>query len=346
MSAAAMLPPPMKAIGWEVVGIVQELVSLRAQRPRYTLNFKGGATGMEYKLKQPARLDADKSFGILTLATPNDYPKAIGLALSARVSNPGIPLAVACSAAVAAKLEPYFDYIVIEKPGLRGFVHKVYLDVYTPFETTFFFDSDVLLFRSLLPYLEQWNAESYSVVGRFVEGGVSAFGLDIDRVIERLGVDRMVSIDGAGHVLFRKPSSEKVFERAREITSRYSEYAGAAKYADEDVMAIVLTELKVTPMEPGEFFSVFASPIPGTLRMDSRIGLCEYLEKRDRSPAKPCMMHFVANGSPLRYGLELCRLFRAFGVSWRSLVPMILKDFYVIKIRWPLGEFLKRLTAR
>jgi len=78
-------------------------------------------------------------FGFLTLATKNDYLKAIGLALSIRVSNPGVPIAIACSNKVRPLVEPYFDYVIEEQAGLRGFIHKVYLDIYSPFQNTVFF---------------------------------------------------------------------------------------------------------------------------------------------------------------------------------------------------------------
>ena len=97
--------------------------------------------------------DSIAPFGILTLATPNDYLKAIGLALSVRVSNPGVPVAVACSAKVRPFVAPYFDHVIAEQAGLRGFVHKVYLDRYSPFTETMFFDSDVLVFKPVLALL-------------------------------------------------------------------------------------------------------------------------------------------------------------------------------------------------
>jgi len=89
------------------------------------------------------------SFGILTLATAGDYRKAIGLALSVRVSNPGVPIAVACAPNMRGLLAPYFDHLSDKDPSLFGYVHKIHLDRYSPFEETFFFDSDVLLFRTL-----------------------------------------------------------------------------------------------------------------------------------------------------------------------------------------------------
>ena len=113
------------------------------------------------------------AFGILTLATPDDYRKAIGLALSLRVSNPGVPTAVACSPKLRARLAPYFDRVIDEDPTLRGFVHKVHLDRYSPFDDTFFFDSDVLVFRDLKPKVEEWNDQVYNATGGYLRDGSS-----------------------------------------------------------------------------------------------------------------------------------------------------------------------------
>jgi hypothetical protein len=87
------------------------------------------------------------TFGVLTLATANDCRKAIGLALSVRVSNPGTPIAVACSANVRPQLVRYFDYVVDKDPEVHGYLHKLNLDRYSPFDETFYFDSDILVFR-------------------------------------------------------------------------------------------------------------------------------------------------------------------------------------------------------
>ena len=87
------------------------------------------------------------SFGVLTLATAGDYRKAIGLALSVRVSNPGVPIAVACAPNMRDLLAPYFDHLIDKDPSLFGYVHKIHLDRYSPFEETFFFDSG----RAVIP---------------------------------------------------------------------------------------------------------------------------------------------------------------------------------------------------
>ena len=161
------------------------------------------------------------TFGILTLATPNDYRKAIGLALSVRVSNPGVQIAVACSPRVGKLVAPYFDIIVDENRSLRGFEHKVHLDEYTPFETTFFFDSDILIFRPLQEIVDSWGDQPYLACGIYTTDGFSSFGQDKVKVLKKLGKEKLVTIDGAGHALFRTPQSKEIFDLAREVTARW-----------------------------------------------------------------------------------------------------------------------------
>src|SRR6185437_1922890 len=127
------------------------------------------------------------SFGVLTLATRDDHKKAIGLALSLRTSNPGVPIAVACSQDVERLVGSYFDHVVEEDPSLRGFMHKLHLDRYSPFKETFFFDSDVFVFRSLTEVIERWQGQPYAACGNYISDGVSPFGLDRRAILEKIG---------------------------------------------------------------------------------------------------------------------------------------------------------------
>lgn len=281
------------------------------------------------------------SFGVLTLATPNDYQKAIGLALSLRVSNPGVPTAVACSPAVGKLLEPYFDHIIEEDATLRGFVHKVHLDRYSPFQETFFFDSDVLLFRPLSEVLDEWRKHPYTACGIYATEGISAFGLDKAQVLKHIGKERLVQIDGAGHAFFRKPECREIFDLAREITANYAEYAGNIRYADEDVMNIAMTMLGISPMPHGDFFSRHLSAVKGTMDMDASAGRCRFVAVVTGQTQEPHMMHFAADEAPFAYMQQLRRLFRHFGLNEKGLLRMALSDFYGLQIKGAIKTSVK-----
>ena len=270
----------------------------------------------------------DTSFGVLTLASPSDYLKAIGLALSLRASNPGVPTAVACSKKFHRILQPYFDYVIEEQADLRGFEHKVHLDEYTPFKTTFFLDSDVLVFKPLKPYVELWGNPVYAAQGWFETYGFSTFGLDRAAILKKIGRDRFTVIEGSGHACFRTPESKEMFDLARVITANYTDYAGNIQYADEDAVAIAMTMLDMPPAPFSDFFSRYLSGKPGTIEIDSARARCRFIWRDNNQPFEPCMMHFAANESPIPYTRELLRLFRIYKVPTDGLLRLGLTDFW------------------
>ena len=286
------------------------------------------------------------TFGVLTLATPNDYLKAIGLALSVRVSNPGVPIAVACPPRARTLLEPYFDHVVDELPGLRGFVHKVHLDHYTPFDETMFFDSDVLVFKPLKPYVDVWRQHPYTATGRFQSTGKSAFGMDRADILRQLGKKELVVIDGAGHAFFRKPDCGPIFDEARAVTARHKEIMGPIPYADEDVMDYVMTKFDIPPMPKPDFFSRHVSGRPGTVKMDATKAFCEFIFQDTGLPMRPCMMHFAANEAPFFYHWQLHKLFRKFGVPAPRLWRGAVHDAYERYLHLRLHIWKKRLLKR
>jgi hypothetical protein len=281
------------------------------------------------------------NFGVLTLATPNDYLKAIGLALSLRVSNPGIPIAVACPPQVRARIAPYFDHVIDENPSLRGFIHKLHLDRYSPFQETFFFDSDVLVFRTLAEALPNWRGQPYTACGNYVVNGISAFGLDRAKVLRVISRDKLVHIDGAGHAYFRKPDCHAAFDLARSIAANYQEYAGNIPLADEDVMDIVMTILQLTPIPHGEFWSRYCSGKKGTMVMNVAKGICQFEAVATGRIHRPHMMHFAYNEAPFVYTMQLRRLFRKFNVSTRGLLDVAIRDYYLTEVKWPLKKAAK-----
>lgn len=281
-------------------------------------------------------------FGILTLATRDDCQKAIGLALSLRLSNPGVPIAVACPASVKPSLKPYFDYVVDDDPSLRGFEHKLHLDRYTPFQRTFFFDADVLVFRDLTEILPQWSKQPYSACGIILTGGASSFGLDRARALRTIERTRFTCIDGAGHAFFSKPDSLPVFELARKIAVDYARRFGVpGKLADEDVMGIALSSLELKPMPSIPFWSRYLSGRRGTIKMDAAECRCEMELIDTGQVVRPFMMHFAANEAPFIYVYQLNLLFKRFGLSTRGLMSMAIRDYYVTRFEWPARQFIK-----
>jgi hypothetical protein len=254
------------------------------------------------------------------------------------VSNPGVPRAVACSESLFPLLDPYFEFLIPEVKGLKGFAHKVYLDVYTPFEKTMFFDSDVMVFQRVEEHIKAWPVQPYNACGKWRSDGFSAFGLDRAKVAKRLRVSKLVCIDGAGHAYFDKSASLPIFERARYITENYAEFGGGARYADEDVVNIVMTEFGLEPSAYGTFFSRYLSAKPGSLKMDASRASCIFISADTGEKFEPCMMHFAADEAPFAYTIELWKLFRANKVSARGLWRLGFGDVYRRHIKGRLSR--------
>ena len=267
-------------------------------------------------------------YGILTMATPDDYLKAIGFALSARQSNPHVPLAVVCSESLKPYLSPYFDQAIPEHPYLRGFIHKLHMDEYTPFDETFFFDADVFLFKSLSNVYDQWRQNPYSACGVLKTDGIGPFGLDATRVLRYTQKSQMVNIGGAGHAYFRKPECIPVFVRAREVAANYAEIAGNIPLADEDVMNIVLTEFDISPIPHGTFFSRYASARKGTMKMSVADSQCTFIAQDSGTEISPYMMHFAADEAPMVYYQQIRKLYARHSINTDGLLKMTLKDLY------------------
>ena len=171
------------------------------------------------------------------------------------------------------------------------------------------------------------------------------FGLDRDAVLKKIGHDKLVVIDGAGHACFQKEASRELFALARQITANYQDYAGDIAYADEDVMSIAMTMLNLAPSPYLDFFSRYLSAVPGTLVMDSSKGICHYISTIDNEPYAPCIMHFAANEAPVAYTRELMRLFRAYNVSTRGLLALGSNDFWMTHVKPTLRTVKKKLVA-
>lgn len=288
-----------------------------------------------------------KEFGILTLATKNDYVKAIGLALSLMKSNPAVERAVACDPSIFPLLKDFYHHLIPEVKGLKGFAHKVYLDKYTPFKKTLFLDSDILVYRSVLPFVDKWPKVPFSSTGNYVTDGFSSFGFDRKAILEKLGKEKLVCIDGAGHSVFVLPDAVPVFDRAREITANYSHFVGNIKYADEDVMNYVMTEMGIPPaLNVPEFFSRYLSIKSGTLKIDLSTPYCGFVEVSLGQWYEPCMMHFAANEAPVHYFRYLSVLYGSAGLSRLVLINPFFKDCFDTYMRPYLSRLKKRLQAK
>ena len=277
--------------------------------------------------------------GILTLATPKDYRKAIGLAHSLRNSGNLYPVSVVCSESLGEKLTPYFDDIIPERQDIKGFAHKLYLDEYSPYDKTLFLDADMLVFGDLRKIFQRLAGSHYTARGWYVDSGKSSFGLDRKYVLDKLHKENLVCIDGAGHAYFEKPKCNEVFGVARDVVSHYDEYFSGNILADEDVMGIAMTICETAPFVNEGFLGSPWHAVKGTFFIDSISSQCRYVDKKFGN-VSPVVVHFMRRVFPFVYANELNKLNRVYGEFDLSLYFEALRDWFIVQVVWRLKKFL------
>lgn len=240
------------------------------------------------------------SLGILVLCTQHDWYKAYAMICSLRLHNATIPVAVVAKRDVLNRFDNLDIEAVEEDPTLKGFAHKLILDQYSPYERTLFIDADMLWLCDPMEMIEVFKGMSYGARGKYISDTVSAFGLDRKETCRKLNVESMVNIEGAGHAYFEKPECYAIFERAREILNNYDEVAPGARVADEDIIAIVMTEFGIEPVNNKNIVGFYLAAKPETINLDITKGLCTYVDLVG-DPVKPMVLHFPRDMTPWLY---------------------------------------------
>ena len=283
----------------------------------------------------------DPSTGVLTLAIPKDFKKAIALALTLREHSSDLPISVVCPSSLKDKLQPYFDRVIIERNDLRGFEHKLFLDEYSPYKNTFFFDSDILIIKDIIPTIQEWSGNAYAVRGRLENDTKSSFGLDRNYVLGLINKENFSVIDGAGHAYFEKPACKKVFDTARDILKDYSIYR-ANKFADEDAMGIAMTMLDIAPKENNGFLGSPWCAINHSFVIDTDRSRCHY-DDLIYGKVEPIIVHFPRFVYPLTYARELIKTYKRNNIRISGIWTQAIKELFTVKILWPLLKLRRKM---
>jgi len=292
--------------------------------------------------------DKKDFLGALTLASKHDSLKAIGLALSFKMHHPTIPISVVCHEDLFSLLEPFFDLLIRKKTGIKGYEHKIYLDEYTPYSETIFLDADMLCFGDVTKVCQGWSSYPYAAVGSYSTEGVSDFGLDTERVLEITKKTQLADINGSGHAYFRWPECQQLFQTGREVAANYNIYGANLRFADEDIMNIVMTMYDIPPQkEKGyQFFGMPCHAVDNSLEIDVTAGVCSY---RDAVKGwwEPSVMHFARRQFPILYARQLTQLFRYHRVKIPACALWVdaMKNKMITGMIWPLKTKVKKIMV-
>ncbi len=262
----------------------------------------------------------DKS-GILTMCYEADWHKAIGLAMSLRMVKSELPVAVCCPPSLRSKVENHFDFYIPQRGDLSGFVHKLHLDEYSPFQRTLFIDADILIFRDPQELFDHWEGQPYMARGELLRESTSSFGLRRGDILAKMNKEHFSCIGGAGHAYFEKPACQPIFDRARQILLEYDQWAPGANIADEDIFGIVMTEREIFPDQRNDITAYSKIAAKNSLVVNVENGVCNFINSSGQK-IHPLMLHFHTRANPIQYHAELTRLAKLYdvrGVNWRTL---------------------------
>jgi len=283
-------------------------------------------------------------FGVITLAIPKDYKKAIALALTLKERSPGLPISIVCSDVLKPKVQPYFDQVIIERSDLKGFEHKLYLDEYSPYQNTFFFDADILIIKDIAPIINKWSGSAYAVRGYFETDNISSFGLNRKFVLDLINKKQFSVIDGAGHAYFEKPACHVVFDEGRKVLSEYVKYK-AARFADEDAMGIAMTLLDIAPKQDKQFLGSPCCAINKSFKINTNNATCTYKDLV-LGDVNPYFVHFPSLTHPFIYTREMVSTYKRHNAHVSGVWAVAAKELLILNVYWPLAALRKKILAR
>ena len=296
--------------------------------------------------------------GFITIAygKPEYIRMAKAVVMSYRLFKPTRPFTVITDADNRDELAKHFDTVVLLNPEYgNGVVQKLHLDLYTPYDTTVFIDSDCLFLKN--PEIV-WNCYA---VGDFVMRGWRyltgstdyeakepyLFLRDVAETCRLEGISRIPHFN-SGIMSWKKSAhAQKIFDDAREIYARRDRLGFTAfknaPLADEPVFAIAMekndTELLPWDDVNGQETTIGMNDVFG---LDLLSGETRF-EKAGKTKS-PGVIHFNSGGLNVdAYLRNICMLeCRAAGL------PLALARFKMrgYRVKQMFAHYVRRIAKR
>ncbi|OLP59014.1 hypothetical protein BJF93_03540 [Xaviernesmea oryzae] len=198
-----------------------------------------------------------EKFGFLILAfgKARYIDQAVDLAISLKRHMPHYPVALVTD---GTSLPPgLFDHVVpIDRNKGGGFIQKVWLDAYSPFEKTMFIDSDCIVGRPFEDHLAALQAYSFTpVCERYLKAGdrdEDGWVKDIGLALAAVNGSLYPKFNGGIYYFDRSEKSQAVFEKARallkDVGSLGLQNPSGGEVGDETLFALALSALGLTDL--------------------------------------------------------------------------------------------------
>ncbi|MCX6295600.1 MAG: hypothetical protein NTX97_05965 [Bacteroidetes bacterium] len=232
--------------------------------------------------------------GVLTIAQGKQQyiDLAKNLAISLSIHNPGLKKALVTDSN-DPELKKLYDIVIpIDKSIGIGFIQKLYIRDYTPFDETLFIDVDCLVVSDINFLWEPFNKCDVSVIGRKVFEG-ELFGFSLLDIQNRLGVKYVISFNGGVYYFKKNEKAKMIFDKSKDIVKNYDAYnivKVRGEIADEPLMSLAMGLHNQEPIDDhgkGMYTPVGQN---GHFKMDVLREYCDF--NKNGKVVSPAIMHF------------------------------------------------------
>ncbi|MDA0323700.1 MAG: hypothetical protein O2923_13455 [Verrucomicrobia bacterium] len=298
-------------------------------------------------MKLRAPIDTDR--GVLTFAQGKDvyFDMAVTFALSVRMTNPHLPLAVITDREDSV-LNEYYDFIILHRDDCGdGFVEKMYVNHYTPFRRTLYLDADMLVIKDIESTWDDLDGTPFVCLARKVMTEGYWYG-DVASHCKVFDLEALPTLN-AGLMYFEKcESCDRMLDEALAMVPDYDDRGlkrNRDLIADEPLLAIVMHRRGMPLFEDDQ--KLMASPMDcAWFKVESLTGTCSF--ETEGVLYSPAIVHFSAGyWDYFHYRRERAkmRMFVRCPFLGRELVTALINatwnSAYVIEIL--LRRFARRL---
>lgn len=286
-----------------------------------------------------------RELGFITIAIGADryLKQAETLSLSLRRNMPGVPIAIVSD---SETMRAYCDVLIpVDRSMPIATAQKLLLDRYSPFEETFFIDSDCIAVRDFGKELDEIRRYPITpICDRLTPiDGTDEYVDDMRAALTKVGGEVFPKFNGGVYYFKRSPEATAVFSAAREYFNDYRQYGLRAfdrgGPGDETVIALALSKLGFLDLyRDGGRLMRTPTGLKGKLNIDPILGHCSF--ERQGGLVHPAICHFAGPyllmpeyrlaAASLRNGVSLAELSAVVRIqatlgAWAATVRLLIK---------------------
>jgi hypothetical protein len=236
---------------------------------------------------------AEKGILIIAQGKQRYIDMAYTIAMSIRLTNPGIQLALVTDS-TEEELKKYYHHLIPINPLWgSGFSQKMQMYQYSPFQKTIFIDVDCLVIRNIDFLWKLFEGHQMSVMGKKKFSG-PYIGTSLELLKLHYRFDYLPSFNGGVYFFEKSELAANVFRLAQDIFKNKYDELNLCKFngnaGDEPAMAIAMGVYQVIPVDDQKKGMYTPVGQNGVFKMDALKGYCEFYKYDEK--VTPAIMHF------------------------------------------------------